>query len=351
MNLQVPSRTQPPAQGDGPTRRPYAGESYYGRPPLKPSPWDWTVSGYIYLAGLAGAAQGIAAIAQRIDRRAYAGAVRGARFLGTLGSAVGSILLIVDLRTPQRWYNMLRILRPTSPMSFGTYVLGAFGIFSSVTALDELTRGRGRMGRAAEAAADAAQVGAAVTGAGATTYTASLLASTSTPYWAAAPRHLGVLFAASSVATAAAALSLGERLGGRHATARRLDGLAALASAALVATSLAADRRRRAKGIPADLDASNPGRIKQAGLALAGAVPLGAYALSRMNGGRSPGLSVLGSLSLLAGGYLLRHATLKLGMESAERPEAWFRFAQPENLPGRNRQALEDGRRRRERLP
>jgi protein NrfD len=118
-----------------------------------------------------------------------------------------------------------------------------------------------------------------------------------------------------------------------------------------VAASLAADRRRRARGIPDDLHSSQAGHMKKAGLLLAGAVPLGAYALSRMNGGRSSGLSVLGSVSLLAGGYMLRHATLKLGMESAKNPQAHFRFAQPENLPRRSRPMLEDRSRRQARLP
>src|SRR3546814_7151430 len=136
--------------------------------------------------------------------------------MATAGSAAGAVLLIIYLRTPRRWYNRLRIFRPTSPMSVGSYILTAFGGFSALTLLGEFVDGRGRLGRAAEAAAEKAQAGAAVTGAAASTYTAALLSATSTPYWAAAPRHLGVLFASSAVASGAAALPLGERLAGRN---------------------------------------------------------------------------------------------------------------------------------------
>src|SRR3546814_3648346 len=101
---------------------------------------------------------------------------------------------------------MLRIFRPTSPMSFGSYILTAFGGFSALTLLGEFVDGRGRLGRAAEAAAEKALAGAAVTGAAASTYTVALFSATSTPYWASAPRHFCVLFASSAVASVAAAL-------------------------------------------------------------------------------------------------------------------------------------------------
>src|SRR3546814_15451143 len=71
---------------------------------------------------------------------------------------------LIDLRTPRRWYNMLRIFRPTSPMSFGSYILTAFGGFSALTLLGEFVEGRGRLGRAAEQAAEQAQGGGTVEG-------------------------------------------------------------------------------------------------------------------------------------------------------------------------------------------
>ena len=51
---------------------------------------------------------------------------------------VGSALLIIDLHTPSRFYNMLRIFRPTSPMSIGSYVLTSFGALSACLAAAQL---------------------------------------------------------------------------------------------------------------------------------------------------------------------------------------------------------------------
>lgn len=322
----------------------YDGQTYYGQPGLKPAPWDWTVSGYIYLAGLGGAAQILAAIGQVCDRALYRGVIRNARFLATTSSAIGAALLIADLRTPRRWYNMLRILRPTSPMSIGTYILGAFGGFSGLTMLGEMVRGQGRFGRLVARAAEFCQFPAALTGAGAATYTASLMSATSTPYWAAVPRQLGASFATASVAAAAAALSLLERLAGRHESARRLDTVAVVATGAHLAASAAMHRRERAAGVAEEVsDTPAEWSVKTGDLLVAGALPLGAYALNRMTGGRSPALSILGSAAILAGGYIVRHGLLHAGRQSALRPRASFRFAQPRNLPSDHRPALRSG--------
>ena len=92
--------------------------TYYGRPSLKPAPFENPVVGsYIFLAGLSGAAQLLATLIRRSGRPDGAGAVRRGRMLALLAPTVGSALLIYDLHTPQRFYNMLRIFRRTSPMS------------------------------------------------------------------------------------------------------------------------------------------------------------------------------------------------------------------------------------------
>lgn len=325
--------------------RPWSGETYYGLPPLKPAPWKWMVSGYVYLAGLAGAAQVLAGIAQHLDPRRWRGMVRHARYLSAVGTAAGAVLLIADLRTPRRWYNMLRILRPTSPMSVGSYILSAFGAFSGITALGEMLRGRGRAGRLAEGAANLAQVPAAIAGAGAATYTASILAATSSPLWAAAPRHLGALFATSATAMAAAALSLGERWAGRRENSRRLDDVAAVATAAHLGVSFALQRRWRNAGVSRPIHGTPSKRLLVTGdVVLAGVVPLSAYAINRLGGNRMPAASVVGSLALIAGGYALRHGLMRAGMESAKRPASYFASAQPEHLPRRYRHRVGDGR-------
>ncbi|MGQ7793171.1 NrfD/PsrC family molybdoenzyme membrane anchor subunit [Faunimonas sp. B44] len=308
---------------------PYSGESYYGRPALKPAPWDWTVSGYIFLAGLAGSAQGLAALGQVADRRRYRGMIANARYLAAASTAAGAALLIADLRTPQRWYNMLRIFRPTSPMSIGTYILGAFGGLTGITLLGEVAGGRSGVGRVAGRAADIAQIGAAVAGAGASTYTAALLSATSTPEWSVQPRRLGLKFGLSAAASGAAALSIGERLSGRDGNADRLDAVATAATLAGMAADALPARESARDVSPGSGRRNAPPGLDAGHLLLGGALPLAAYGLSRTSRDRAVVWSVAGSLAVLAGGMWLRHRTLTKGMRSAEDPRRYFRVAQP----------------------
>ncbi|CUH11612.1 Formate-dependent nitrite reductase, membrane component [Jannaschia seosinensis] len=315
----------------------WRGESYYGQPPLKNPQWDWKVSGYIAIAGLAGAAQALAWIGTRRDRDAFRGARRNANLIGLTGAATGSALLIADLKTPRRFYNMLRILRPTSPMSFGTYILGAFGVATAVSALGDISALRRR--RAVARLADIAQAGAAISGAGAATYTAALMAATSNPYYAAAPRGLGAQFSTSSVAAGAAALALGERAGGRDKSAKQLEEVAAIAAVGHVGASLVAGRSRRAAGVERAV-AGSAHKSEAADLLIAGALPIAGYALNRATGGRAPAAAVVGSLALIAGSFVMRHGILNKGKKAARRPDAAFGLAQPRNLPGTDRRRL-----------
>src|SRR4029077_16758684 len=100
--------------------------TYHGRPALKPSLYGWIVAFYIFIGGLAGAAQIIATAADLLGTRGGAVILVG-RVVALPGAIFGGILLIVDLHTKRRFYNMLRIFRATSPMSIGTYMLMSFG--------------------------------------------------------------------------------------------------------------------------------------------------------------------------------------------------------------------------------
>lgn len=315
----------------------WRGESYYGEPPLKNPHWDWTVSGYIAVAGVAGAAQALAFLGALRDREAFHSARRNANLIGLAGAAVGAALLIVDLKTPRRFYNMLRILRPTSPMSFGTYILGGFGAASAASTLAQLPALHRRP--ALRRLGEAAQAGAAVSGVGAATYTAALMSATSNPYWAAAPRGLGTQFATSSVAAGAAALALGERAAGQTDTAERLEDVAAVATVGHVGATLAAGRRRRETGVEPAI-AGTARTSEAADLLVAGAAPLAAYAINRLAGRRAPAAAVAGSLALIAGSFLMRHGVLNTGKRAASRPEAAFSLAQPRHLPGTQRRRL-----------
>ena len=309
--------------------------TYYGRPQLKEAPFNnWVVGGYIFLAGLSGASAVLAAAADLRRGRKAGGLVRRGRYLSLLAPTVGSVLLIWDLHTPQRFYNMFRVAKRTSPMSIGTWVLTAFTGFAGLSAAAQFGADRGW--RWARRAARVAQVPAAVAGAGMSTYTAALLSSTSTPLWAAAPRALAVRFGSSSVASGAAALSLGEKPGRSR---RALDTVALAALATELAAATASHRTYRRKHVAAALN-GGWGQAERLGATGAGTLlPLGLHAASLLLGRRrspalsGPPLSNIASLAVLAGSALLRVSIMAAGDESARRPEISLRYAQPDNLP------------------
>ncbi|MEZ5818737.1 MAG: NrfD/PsrC family molybdoenzyme membrane anchor subunit [Hyphomicrobiaceae bacterium] len=305
----------------------WCGETYYDRPALKAAPWGHLVSGYMFVAGLGGAAQMIGAVARQSRSRNPDGVVRDARLIGAVSVLAGAAMLIADLRTPQRWYNMLRIFRPTSPMSIGSYLLTTFGAATSVGVADEVLRGRTAAGRRVMQAAPAAQTVAGITGAGLGIYTASLLGATSSPGWTENPRRMAARFASSSFASGAAALALTARMRGRLPTARRLELLACLG----VLTHAAAGRVPGEKS-PTTAEQRAPAKTTGSGTAalLLTVVPLACYGLGRATSPRRERLmSATGSFALLAGAFLSRNDALEDGKRGSRDARRYFAQAQP----------------------
>src|SRR5690606_17932368 len=154
------------------------------------SHWRWMVALYIFVGGLAGALQAIALPWLLVRDRPEADAlVAHARYLALPCVLAGAALLIADLKTPRRWYQMMRIYRGTSPMPIGSYVLVGFGALTGLLAL---------MQRADERGGSefplwlhlAIQAPCALLGLLMASYPAPLLSATSTPRWARAPKLL-----------------------------------------------------------------------------------------------------------------------------------------------------------------
>ena len=313
------------------------GPTYYGRGQLKPAPFNnWMVGGYVFVAGLSGSAALISGLAEAVGGRRHAGLARRGRWLATLAPVIGGPLLVWDLHTPKRFYNMLRVAKATSPMSIGTWILMAF----SVTALpaaaaqglyDLLPRWGLLKRRWPLTAARVAHAPAAMSGMGLSVYTASLLSATSTPTWAAAPRAMAVRFGASSVAAGASALLLGERDRGTRRTLE-LIAASALATEAFAAAAQEATIERKGAG---EARRTRWGRVETLVANGVGvAAPLALLGLSLALGRRRPrALADAAALATLVGAAVMRVSVMYVGDESAGRPEISFRFSRPENLP------------------
>jgi protein NrfD len=304
----------------------YDGETYYDMQAVKPTPFGWHVGVYLALSGLAGSSQIIAALAQRFGAARMRTVVHNGRYLAFAGAVLGPLLLMRDLKTPRRWYNMLRIFRKTSPMSIGTYVISVFGAASGATALGEWLRNRGGDARLARIA----EVPAAAAGVGMLTYTGALLSSTSTPLWACESPLVSARFAASGVASGAAALALCETLAGRDDNARVLGRLALSATATYAVVSHAASRQAQNAGVAEPLKEAPHGTLHAIGSVLSVPLPLACYALGLVTGRKSRALSIAASVSVLAGTLLTRYAYLEAGKASAKRARDYLHYTSEE---------------------
>jgi hypothetical protein len=171
-------------------------QSYYGRPILKVPRWkEPHLPAYLFLGGLSGGSAVMGAAAAMTGRSPLA---RAGRLTSAGAAAAGTGFLIAELGRPERFLNMLRVAKPTSPMSMGSWILSAHSGLAFAAAGSELTGLLPRLGAAAG-------LGSAVTGPLLATYTGVLLSNTAVPGWHGARRELPVLFAASAMASAAAA--------------------------------------------------------------------------------------------------------------------------------------------------
>jgi hypothetical protein len=277
--------------------------SYYGRPVIADPVWTWEIPAYFFFGGLAGACGPLAAGARVTGNLALA---RRAAGVAVAAAAVSPVLLISDLGRPARFVNMLRVVKPTSPMNVGTWILSAFGSSAGMAAGWQLL---GIPGRRAGAPAQAA---AALLGPLLSTYTAALIANTAVPVWHDARRELPFVFAGSSAMAAGGAVAA--LTPPRDARAARALGVAG-AAAELVATTVMQRRLdprvRRSYEDPAS---ARPHHAARASI-VAGAALLAAA------GRRSQAAATLGGLALCAGSALTRWSIFKAGTVSADDAE------------------------------
>jgi len=285
--------------------------TYYERPVLKEPVWIWAIPAYFYVGGVAGGAAALGAAAQAADREGLDRLMRRCRWLAATGTSVGAGLLVYDLGRPARFLNMLRVFRPTSPLSVGSWILAGSGPLAAGSAL--LARKDGLAG----AVGDLAGAGAGVLGPPLAGYTGVLLASTAVPLWREAGRTLPALFEASAATSVASLLDLMDldereaRIVGRFGTAGRL---AELAAAEAVAREV-----ERNETVARPLHEGVSGALWRSSKALV-AASLAVSALGR----RRRWVRVASGLLGTAGSIALRFAVFHAGKASARDPRATF---------------------------
>ena len=122
-------------------------QSYYGRPVVKETVWGPDIPSYLFLGGLAGASSTLAAGA---DLTGHAELARDREERAPLGrSACRWWRSCATSAAPARFVNMLRVLKVTSPMSVGTWIVSGYAPMALAAAASAVTHKLPRAGLAA----------------------------------------------------------------------------------------------------------------------------------------------------------------------------------------------------------
>ena len=275
--------------------------SYYGRPIIKEPTWTWEIPTYFFTGGLAGASSVLSSAARVTGNDALA---RRALYVGAVADLVSPVLLISDLGRPERFHHMLRVVKVTSPMNLGSWVLLVNGGATTTAAMLQLL-GKWKPLRIA------ASIVAALAGPPLATYTGVLVADTAVPVWHEARHELPWIFGASAAASAGAAASM--FVHPRDAgPARRIAVAGVLAEGALMQAM-----ELRLGTVGEVYHQGEAGKLSWAakGLSVAGA------ALLATRGRKSRASAVLGGALVCAGELCLRWSVFKAGFQSARDPK------------------------------
>ncbi len=276
-----------------------APDSYYGRPVIKPPVWKPQVPWYLFAGGIAGAAAAQALAAHLSGNRVLE---RRSWLIALAGVSASPPLLVTDLGRPERFLHMLRVVKPTSPMSVGSWTLALMGTATGAAAASELT---GRFPRAGAAA----KLPAGLLGLPLATYTGVLLANTAVPVWHEARDQLPFAFAGGAAAAAAgAALIVTPEPAARPARRLAVMGVT-LETAAMLAME------RRLGTLAGNYRSGAAGRYARIAKVL---TTTGGALVAASRGHR--GAAAAGGALLVAGSAATRWAIFKAGFASAADP-------------------------------
>jgi len=278
--------------------------SYYGRPILKVTRWrEPHLPAYLFLGELSGGTAVVGAAAAATGHPALA---RAGRLVAAVAAFAGAGFLTAELGRPERFGNMLRVAKPTSPMSVGSWALAAHSGLVTASAASSVTGLLPGLGAAAGAAS-------AVTGPVLAAYPGVLLANTAVPAWHSAYRELPLLFASGAMTAAAAAGLLAAAWPGSRANPGPAARLALFGAVAESVAGYGLEHRLGAAGEPYRVGSA--GQVLRAARAMT--VAGGACALAAR---RSRGAAALSGVLLASGSLAAKFAVFRAGVASAKDP-------------------------------
>jgi hypothetical protein len=281
---------------------------YYRQPLLKEPQWTPLIPFYFFVGGAAGSLGVIGSLADVIGGEEKL--AKQARWLALGGSVLSGALLVTDLGRPSRFLNMLRVFKPQSTMSMGSWVLSGFSGFAFASSaadamehlwgtnlLIHLLRGMGR-------------VGSVLFGMPFHNYTGVLLATTAMPVWNARAQSLPGHFGMSGLQSGASILEL---MGHEESRALNLLGMLSASMETWEKIDISASKSRAL--LP--LKHGGSGFLVSAGAWLSGPVPLLLRLGSLWMPHSRPTLRRLAACAGIAGSLFTRYGWVEAGKVSA----------------------------------
>jgi formate-dependent nitrite reductase membrane component NrfD len=272
--------------------------------------WKWEIPAYLFAGGLSAGSAVLAAGADLTGRPALR---RAGRVSALAALAAGTYFLIADLGRPERFHHMLRVAKPTSPMSVGTWILAAYGPGVGVATASELLPAALRRtlpGRLLQRLSRPAGLSSAAIAPAVASYTAVLLSQTAVPGWHQAHPQLPFVFTGSAAASAGglAMVLVPVPEAGPARQFAMLGAAAELAASRLMEQQLGLVGQAYSTG--------KAQRLRHWAERLTAAGLIGTVIAAR----RSRALAVISGLALVAGSLLQRFGIFEAGVASTKDP-------------------------------
>jgi hypothetical protein len=293
-----------PAGSPMPLASPETG--YYEQPLLKEPQWTPLIPLYFFVGGATGSLGVIGSLADLAGGDEEL--ALKARWMALAGTGISAALLIVDLGRPSRFLNMLRVFKPQSPMSVGSWVLSGFGASAAASSLADLVESGAGEGGLVSFLRAAGRTGCVLFGMPFHNYTGVLIGASVIPAWNNRIRSLPREFGMSGLQSAVGLLELS---GESDSQALNLIGLVSAAFESWEGIDLLRTHDRALRPTKRGLG----GFLVQLSGILSGPLPLALRVASMFTKNRR--LRQIAAASGIAGSLLMRYGWMRAGTESA----------------------------------
>ena len=177
---------------------------YAGRPITKRPAWHGVVAWETLLNGMSAGMFLVAALGELASAESFGHVARIAYPVALVLLLADLMLLVIDLGDPWRFHHMLRVFKPSAPMSLGVWCLSVFSIPAAVAAILSVTPD---LGGTLESVRKLAVMAGMLPALGAAAYKGVLFSTSAQPVWKDA-RWLGGYLTTSAVVLGCAEMVL-----------------------------------------------------------------------------------------------------------------------------------------------